>query len=147
MSLIGHSPSNNACKTTLRMQMLLPQSCPTLCGTMDCSPPSSSVHGILQARTLEWVAILFSRGSSWPRGWRMSPALPADSLPPEPSWPEADYILKVHMFMHLQCISCLDASYLIFCESHILHKRPFYWRPSNSFFLVANYYGNKVKIP
>ena len=34
---------------------------------VDCSPPSSSVHGILQARILEWVAISFSRGSSWPR--------------------------------------------------------------------------------
>ena len=32
------------------------QSCPTLCDPMDCSPPGSSVHGILQARTLEWVA-------------------------------------------------------------------------------------------
>ena len=35
---------------------------------MDCSLPGSSVHGILQARMLEWVAISFSRGSSWPRG-------------------------------------------------------------------------------
>ena len=34
-----------------------------------CSPPGSSVHGILQARILEWVAISFSRGSSWPRDW------------------------------------------------------------------------------
>ena len=34
---------------------------------MDCSPPGSSIHGILQARILEWVAISFSRGSSWPR--------------------------------------------------------------------------------
>ena len=40
------------------------QSCPTLCNTVDCSPPVSSVHGIFQARILEWVAILFSRGSS-----------------------------------------------------------------------------------
>ena len=40
------------------------QSCPTLCNTVDCSLPSSSVHGILQARILEWVAISFSRGSS-----------------------------------------------------------------------------------
>ena len=47
--------------------MLETQSCPTLCDTMDCSPPGSSVHGILQARILEWVAIPFSRGSSWPR--------------------------------------------------------------------------------
>ena len=36
---------------------------------MDCSPPGSSVHRILQARVLEWVAISFSRGSSWPRNW------------------------------------------------------------------------------
>ena len=43
------------------------QSCPTLCDPVDCSPPGSSVHGILQARILEWVAISFSRGSSQPR--------------------------------------------------------------------------------
>ena len=43
------------------------QLCPTLCDLMDCSMPGSSVHGILQARILEWVAISFSRGSSWPR--------------------------------------------------------------------------------
>ena len=43
------------------------QLCPTLCDPMDCSPPGSSVHGILQARILEWVTIPFSRGSSWPR--------------------------------------------------------------------------------
>ena len=43
------------------------QSCPTLCDPMDCSLPGSSVHGILQARILEWVAISFSRGSSRPR--------------------------------------------------------------------------------
>ena len=35
------------------------QSCPTLCDPMDCSPPGSSVNGILQARILEWVAISF----------------------------------------------------------------------------------------
>ena len=43
------------------------QSCPTPCGPVDCSPPGSSLHGILQARILEWVAISFSRGSSQPR--------------------------------------------------------------------------------
>ena len=43
------------------------QSCPTLCDPMDCSPPGSSVYGILQARILEWVAISFSRGFSRPR--------------------------------------------------------------------------------
>ena len=45
------------------------QSCPTPCDPMDCNPPGSSVHGLLQARTLEWVAISFSRGSSQPRDW------------------------------------------------------------------------------
>ena len=43
------------------------QSCPTLCNSMDCSLPGFSIHGIFQARVLEWVAISFSRWSSWPR--------------------------------------------------------------------------------
>ena len=43
------------------------KSCPTLCDPMNCSPPGSSVHGILQARILEWVAISSSRGSLRPR--------------------------------------------------------------------------------
>ena len=43
------------------------QSCLTLCDPMDCSLPGSSLHGILQARVLEWIAISFSRGSSQPR--------------------------------------------------------------------------------
>src|SRR5574337_493665 len=43
------------------------QLCPTLCNPMDCSPTGSSVHGISQARILEWVAISFSRGSSRPK--------------------------------------------------------------------------------
>ena len=46
---------------------LVPKLCPTLCDHMDCSPPGSSVHGILQARILEWVVSSFSRGSSRPR--------------------------------------------------------------------------------
>jgi len=49
--------------------VLVAQSCLTLCDPMECSPPGSSVHGILQARILEWVAIPFSRKSSWPRDW------------------------------------------------------------------------------
>ena len=49
------------------------QFCPTLCDSMDCSPPGSSAHGILQARILEWVAMPSSRGSSPPRdGTRVS---------------------------------------------------------------------------
>ena len=47
--------------------VLVAQSCLTLCDPMDCSPPGSTVHGILQARILEQVAISFSRGSSQSR--------------------------------------------------------------------------------
>ena len=49
------------------VKVLVAQSCGTLCDPMDCSPWGSSVHGILQERILEWVAIPFSRGSSWLR--------------------------------------------------------------------------------
>ena len=54
------------------------QSYLTLCDPMNCSPPGSSVHGILQARILEWVAMPSSSRSSWPRDWTcilVSPAL------------------------------------------------------------------------
>ena len=46
---------------------LVAQSCPSLCDPVDSSPPGSTVHGILQARMLEWVAMPSSRGSSQPR--------------------------------------------------------------------------------
>ena len=51
----------------LKLKVLVTPSCPILCNPMDCSPRGSSVHGIFQARILEWVAIPFSRGSSLPR--------------------------------------------------------------------------------
>jgi len=57
---------------------------------MDYSLPSSSVHGILQARILEWVAISFSKGSSDPRIEPRSPALQAGSLLSEP---HSEYLL------------------------------------------------------
>ena len=47
---------------------LVAQLCPTLCNPMDCSLPDTSVHEVLQARILEWVAMPSSRGSSQPRG-------------------------------------------------------------------------------
>ena len=63
--------------------MSVAQSCPTLCDPVDCSPPDSSVHGILQARILEWIAISFSGDLSDPGIKPGSPALQADSLPSE----------------------------------------------------------------
>ena len=51
----------------LKRESEVAQLCPTLCDTMDGSLPGSSIHGIFQARVLEWVATSFSRGSSQPR--------------------------------------------------------------------------------
>ena len=67
-----------------KVKVLVAQSCPTFCNPMDWGPPGSSVHGILRARILEWVAMPFSRGSSWRRDRTESSALRADSLLSEP---------------------------------------------------------------
>ena len=62
---------------------LVAQSCRSLWNPMGCSPPGFSVHGLLQARILEWEAFPFSRGSSQPRIKPRSPALQVDFLPSE----------------------------------------------------------------
>ena len=62
------------------LEVLVSQSCPTLCDPMDCSLPGLSVHGILQATLLEWVVILFSRGLPDPGIEPSSPMLHSDSL-------------------------------------------------------------------
>ena len=50
-----------------KVKVLVAQLCLTLCNPIDCSSPGSCIHGIIQARLLEWVAIPFSRGSYRPR--------------------------------------------------------------------------------
>ena len=63
----ARSRETGVCWTCVRACVLassVAQLCPTLCDPLDCSPPGSSVHGIIQARMLEWVAIFSSRGSS-----------------------------------------------------------------------------------
>ena len=83
-------------------EVKITQSCPILCDPMDCSLLGSSVHGILQARILEWVTIPFSMGSSRPRDWtcvfciagsfltiwasREAPGQHSDA-PTRPNWP------------------------------------------------------------
>ena len=65
---VKSSDDDKRCDLEDRLPLVLVvQSCLTLYNPMDSSPPHSSVHGILQARTLEWVVISFSRGSSQPR--------------------------------------------------------------------------------
>ena len=63
------------------MLCIVTQTCPTLCDIMDCSPWGSSVHGILQARILEWVAMPSSKRSSWPRDQTHSSHSAGGSLP------------------------------------------------------------------
>ena len=75
----------------------------TLCDPMDCSPPGSSVHGIVQAKVQEWVAISFSRGSSRTQG--MHPGLPHCRqiiLLSEPTWE----VLCVSFTKHLLSSLC-----------------------------------------
>ena len=66
------------------MKASVAQLCPTLCDPMDCSPPGSSVHGIIQARILDWVAIPTPGDLPNPGIEPRSPSLQADSLPSEP---------------------------------------------------------------
>ena len=63
-----------------KVEVLVAQLCPTLWDPVDCSPPGSSVHGILEARTLVWVAIPFSGDLPDPEVEPGSSALQADSL-------------------------------------------------------------------
>ena len=78
-------------------KMTVAQSWPTLCDPIDHSLPGSSVHGILQAKTLEWVAIFFSRGSSQPRIEPGSPTLQAGSLPTEPPGKPLHQVSKLNL--------------------------------------------------
>ena len=88
------------------------QLCPTLCYPMDCGPLGSSVHEILQARRLEWIAVPSSRGSSWSRDWThvslhllcwQAGSLPL--VPPGKSWHAADALYIFAEWMKVKCES------------------------------------------
>ena len=84
------------------------QLCPTLCDTMDCSSLDSCVHGILQARTLKWVAMLSFRGSFQSRDWAhltslMSPVLAGGFFTTSATW-EGHQLLSLYL-MHLSYFS------------------------------------------
>ena len=85
------------------------QFCLTVCNPLDCNLPGSSVHGLFQARILEWVAIFYSRGSSWPRDQT-----------------------------HVSCISCIDRQILYLCTTwetrdtpYPIPVRAFKWLPQS----------------
>ena len=83
-------------------------SCVPLHGSMDCSPPGSSVHRISQARTLEWVAISFSRGASHPGIELTSPALADRFFTTEPPGKVRENSSQVHLlfFSYIQPGKC-----------------------------------------
>ena len=81
------------------------QSCLTLCNPMDCSLPGFSVYGIFQARVLEWVAISFSRGSSWPRDRTQVSRIASRHFT---LWATREDITKLNCFLPL----CLPATWL-----------------------------------
>ena len=91
---------------------LVTQSCPTLCDLIDCCPPGSSVHGILQARIMEWVAISSSRGTQGSNlhllcllQWE------ADSLPLAPPWKPLFYIIQTQNLLELRPVARISAEH------------------------------------
>jgi len=98
-------------RINLFVQPKLLQSCPTLCDLMDCSPPGSSVHGILQARVLEWVAMPSSRGSSRPRDRTHVSCLlhwQAGSLPLEPPGKPINLLVRTQFCFVSTCMALLN---------------------------------------
>ena len=90
--------------------VLVGESCPTLWDPMDCSPPGSSVHGILQARIPEWVAIPFSRRSSQPRDLSRVSRIAGRFFT---LWATNGHNLTLWAFLHLMVPSSLSFSFLI----------------------------------
>ena len=74
--------------------------CPSLVTPMDCSPSGSSVYEISQARILEWIAISFSRGSSWPRNWTQVSCIVGRFFT-DWSMRESQVILDCSIFFHV----------------------------------------------
>ena len=107
------------------LYVLVTQSCPTLCNLLDFSLPGSSVHGVLQAKLLEWVAIFSSRGSSWPRDWTQVSCTTGGFLLSEP--PGKPFIAPY--FSLLKCLPAtelLKPLHLLELESHSFPS-PAFW--------------------
>ena len=114
------------------------QRCLTLCSSMDCSLPSSSVHGIFQASILEPVAISYSRGASWHGDWTYVLHLlhwQADSLPPAPPGKWCTY-----MYIIFQILSLIDY-YKYRVQLPMLHSRSLlvtYFTYSSEYMSIPN---------
>ena len=93
---------------------LVAKLCPTLCNSMDYSPPGSAVHGISQARILEWFAIPFSRGSSQPNDRTHISCLAGRFFTAEPQDSELNWVLKN------EAVQCQALWLRAGCSSHHL---------------------------
>ena len=128
-----------------KVKILVTQLCPTLCNPVDCSPPGSSIHGILQARILEWVAIPFSRDLPDPGIKPRSPSLQADSLLSEPPGSKQIFLLfqreilslssKVVCYTNILESSLGQQLSVLLLRRHANHNRPLKnCLPTNFFF-------------
>ena len=112
----------------VKVKVLVAQLHLTLCDLMDCSPPGSSVHGILQARLLEWVTISYSRESS-ARMEPGSPTLQADSLPSEPPGKPRSETMSFHVVLWEFTLS----SVVLFVQKlSMFHSMPLWFGESHS---------------
>ena len=107
------------------MNVFITQLCVALCDHMDCSLPGSSVHWILQARILEWVAILFSRGSSQPRDQTHVSSIAADSLL---------YEIYIYIYIHFPILAAVIQFQASLSIWHLdsYHWVFFHWSCTNS---------------
>ena len=114
------------------------QLCLTLCNPMDCSPPGSSVHGIFQARIVEWVAISHSRASSWPRVKPMSLAFPAPAGGFFTSWATYEIRYQIQGEKGIRNRNTWKLNYRLLNNSKSLkgskkiHRNKWQWKCDNS---------------
>ena len=94
-----------------------PQSCPTLCHLMDHNLPGSSVHGSSQIRMLEWIAISFFWGSSWPRDQTYFSCLAVDSLLLSQL---ESHNLSIYLYLSIHVILCVCICIYIYIYIYII---------------------------
>ena len=121
------------------MCVLVTESCLTLCDPIDRSPPSSSVHGILQARVLEWIAMPFSKGSSPPRIELRSPTLQADSLT---VWASRETLISFYLPNNPMEEIWLLTPFHRFRKLRLVHHQSKWWKKSFECFIKSQTKGS-----